>query len=152
MNAIATAERSVSRAREEVMNEAARIEEAAQLTSKAHFKAAELWGWFHIALGLPTVIIAAVAGAAAFGRLDAAGTLAGYLSLAVVVLSSITTFLDPNKRASAHTSAGNKYDALVNRVRIFRTIECWEDNPDQVLADRVRRHSEDKNALNEAGP
>jgi hypothetical protein len=121
------------------------------LTSKAHFKAAEIWGWFHIALGLPTVVIAGIAGASAFGRLDTGGVLAGYLSIAVVVLSSITTFLDPHKRASEHLTAGNKYDALLNKVRIFRTIECWEQS-DEVLSDRLKRHSEDKSALNQSCP
>jgi hypothetical protein len=151
MSTASTAERAVSRTHEEIVKEAARIEEASSLTSKAHFKAAEMWGWFHIALGLPTVIIAGVAGAAAFGKLDAGGTLAGYLSIAIVVLSSITTFLDPNKRASEHLNAGNKYDALLNKLRIFRTIECWEE-PDEVLSDRVKRYSDDKSALNQSCP
>lgn len=148
----ATSERSVSRTHEEIGKEAARIEEAALLSSKAHFKASEIWGWFHITLGLPTVIIAGLAGAVAFARLDSTGLWAGYLSIAVVVLSSITTFLDPNKRASEHLLAGNKYDALLNKVRIFRTIECWEDHPDQVLSDRLKRHSEDKSILNQSCP
>jgi hypothetical protein len=152
MSAATTSERPVSRTHEEILKEAARIEEAALLTSKAHFKASEMWGWFHIALGLPTVVIAGLTGAVAFARLDSTGLWAGYLSIAVVVLSSITTFLDPNKRASGHLTAGNKYDALLNKVRIFRTIECWEEQPDQVLSDRLKRHSEDKSTLNRSCP
>jgi hypothetical protein len=64
----------------------------------------------------------------------------------------MSTFLNPNKRASEHLNAGNKYDALLNKVRVFRTIECWEESSDQVLSERLKRHSEDKNMLNQSSP
>ena len=145
-----TSEQPVSRAHDEIVREAKRIEEAALYSSKGHFKAAELWGMFHVALGLPTVVVAAVAGAAAFARYDGDGQVAGYLSIIVVVLSSIATFLNPNKKSSEHLHAGNKYDALLNKVRIFRTIECWEESSDQVLSERLKRYSEDKATLNQS--
>jgi hypothetical protein len=152
MSAGTTSERPVSKAHDEIVKEAARIEEAALYSSKGHFKSAELWGWSHMALGLPTVVLAAVVGAAAFARLDEDGQVAGYLSIVVVVLTSIATFLNPNKKASEHLHAGNKYDALLNKVRIFRTIECWEETSDHVLSDRLKRHSEDKATLNQSCP
>ena len=151
MNA-STAERPVSRTHDEIIKEAGRIEEAALFSSKGHFKAAGLWGFFHLALGLPTVVIAGVVGAAAFARFDSGGWWAGFLSIAVVVLSSVTTFLNPNKKAADHLNAGNKYDALLNKVRIFRTIECWEETSDQVLSERLKRHSEDKSTLSQTCP
>jgi hypothetical protein len=101
---------------------------------------------------MPTVVVAGVAGAAAFARMDSDGQIAGYLSLVVVVLSSISTFLNPNKRAAEHLQAGNKSDALMNKVRIFRTIECWEETIDQVLSERLKRHAEDKAMLNQSSP
>ena len=147
-----TEERRVSKTREEIVKEVKRIEEAALLSSKGHFKAAALWGQFHMGLGIPMVVLAAVAGASAFARLNPDNTLTGVLSIVVVVLSSISTFLNPNKKASEHLNAGNKYDALLNRVRIFRTIECWDETSDQILSDRLKRHSEEKNALNQNSP
>jgi len=145
-------ERSISRTREEIIREAKRIEESVLYSSKGHFKAAALWGQFHIILGLPMVVLAAVAGASAFAQLAKDRTLAGILSIIVVVLSSITTFLNPNKKASEHLNAGNKYDALMNKIRIFRIIECWEETSDQVLSERLKRHSEDKTVLNQGSP
>jgi hypothetical protein len=105
-----TAELPLSRSRVEIIREASRIEESALHSAKGHFKAAALWGHFHLAVGLPMVALAAVAGASAFARIDQDKSLAGILSLIVVVLSSITTFLNPNKRASDHLNAANKYD------------------------------------------
>lgn len=151
-NPIQTAERGVSRPRDEIVKEAARIEEAALYSSKGHFKAAEMWGWFHVILGLLIVALAAVAGAKAFSKIDADGTMAGVLSIAVAVLSAVATFLNPNRRASDHLSAGNKYDALISKARIFRTIECWGDMPDQVLSDQLKRYSAEKASLNTASP
>ena len=149
---ITTAERSVSRTKEEIIKEAMRIEESTQFSSKSHFNAAAIFGWVHLLLGLPMVIFAAVVSASAFALFDKDGTMTGTLAIAIVILSSISTFLNPNKRASEHLNAGNKYDALLNKVRIFRTIECWEQDSDQVLSERLKRHSEDKTTLNQNSP
>ena len=151
-NIVTTAERIVSKTKEELIKEAKRIEESSLYSSKGHFKAASMWGQFHIVLGLPMVVLAAVAGASAFAQYDTEKNLAGVLSIVVVVLSSISTFLNPNKRAAEHLNYANKYDALLNKVRIFRTIECWEESSDQVLSERLKRFSEDKSTLNQNSP
>ncbi len=152
MNELSTSERAVSKTRDEIGREAQRIEEAALYSSKGHFKAAEIWGWSHHVLGLAIVVLAAIAGAKAFSKIDADGTIAGILSITVAVLSSVATFLNPNKNKTDHLSAGNKYEALVNRVRIFRTIECWGESSDQALAAKLMKFSEEKAVLNQASP
>lgn len=149
---VSTEESSASKTREEIIKEAMRIEESSLYSSKRHFNAAALFGWVHLSLGLPMVVLAAVAGASAFSRFDTDGTLTGTLSILVVILSSMSTFLNPNKRAAEHTNAGNKFDALLNKVRIFRTIKCWAESSDKVLSDRLKRHSEDKDTLNHSSP
>ena len=145
-------ERAVSKSKEAIIKEAQRIEESALLSSKGHFRAATMWGQFHIGLGLPTVVLAALAGASAFAQFDKENTVAGVLSIVIVVLSSISTFLNPNKKASVHLNAGNKYDALRDKVRIFRTIECWEESSEKNLSELLMRHSEDKSNLNQTSP
>src|SRR5687768_13912726 len=111
-----TSERSPSKSHEEIIREAHRIEEAALYSSKGHFNAAEIWGLFHVVFGLVIVVLAAVAGAKAFSRIDDDGTIAGVLSILVAVLTSVTTFLHPNKKKAEHLTAGNQYAALLNRV------------------------------------
>lgn len=147
-----TGEKVVSRTRDEVIKEAQRIEESALHSSKGHFNEAAIAGWLHVILGLPMVVLAAITGAAAFTKFDQQGILTGVLSIIIVVLSSINTFLNPNKKATDHLNAGNRYEALLNKVRIFRTIECWEQESDQVLSERLKRYSEDKSTLNQNSP
>ncbi|HWA24345.1 MAG TPA: SLATT domain-containing protein [Lacunisphaera sp.] len=142
----------ISKAKEEIVKEAKRIEESALHSAKGHFRAATLWGQFHITIGLPMVVLAAVAGASAFAKLDQDKSLAGILSIVVVVLSSVSTFLNPNKKSTDHLNAANKYDNLLNRVRIFRTIECWQETNDQALGEKLKRFSDDKAMLNQSSP
>ena len=142
-------EKIVSQTKEEIIKEAQRIEESCLCSAKGHFVAAKFWSGFHVTIGLPTAILAAFAAASAFSDHKVA---AGAISLVVTGLTAVTTFLNPNKRATSHLNAGNNYDALQNRVRIFRTIDCWGDNSDQVLTKRVKDHSEDKNKLNRESP
>ncbi len=146
------AEVSISKAKDEIIKEAQRIEEALLISSKKHFVSAQCWGIFHTVLGLPMVVISAVASVQAFKQFDNQHVLAGYLSILVAVLSAIMTFLNPNERASKHTTAGNGYDALMNRVRIFWSIDCWGEGSEAVLTKELKDFSEQKNKLNQNAP
>jgi hypothetical protein len=147
-----TSERPTSKARDEIIREAKRIEQDVLCSAKSHFVAAHFWARFHLLLGVPVVAISAVAGAAALAQFDATHILAGMLAIGVSALSAVMTFLNPNEKASAHLNAGNRYDSLRNQARIFWTIECWGDHSDQVLTERVRRLSELKDDLNKVSP
>jgi hypothetical protein len=50
-------------------------------------------------------------------------TLAGTFGLSAAALSALTTFLNPEARAGAHSAAGAAYLALKNRARIFSNIQ-----------------------------
>jgi hypothetical protein len=147
-----TAEISVSKAKDEVIKEAKRIEEALLFSSKRHFKSASLWSGFHLLIGIPVVVVSAVAGATAFAQFDVNHVIAGVLSLVVAALASLQTFLNPNSKAAAHQSAGNKYDSLMNKVRIFWCIDCWRAESDEVLTEKLKYFSEQKDTLNQSCP
>jgi len=149
---IITAEQPVSRTKEEIIKEANRIEESALYSSKGHFSAASFWGNFHIWLGIPIVILAAIAGASFISKVDNNNVIGGVISLIIAVMSAVVTFLNPNERRSAHFNAGNDYNSLQNKVRIFRTIECWEKESDHVLSERLKDFSDQKDKLNRASP
>lgn len=147
-----TAEVPVSKTKVEIIKEAKRIEEALLYSSKKHFVSAQYWSAFHMFLGLPMVVLSAVAGAEAFKQLDKQHALAGYLSIGVAVLSAIVTFLNPNEKATKNTGAGNSYDALMNRVRIFWSIDCWSEESEAVLTKQLKDFSDHKDKLNQSAP
>ncbi|MEA2911086.1 MAG: hypothetical protein QOJ15_3167 [Bradyrhizobium sp.] len=150
-----TAEAAPTKTRTEVIVEAKRIEEAALFSSKRHFEAARLWSWYHWTLGIPLVLLAALSGAApaAVDALDRVLPVSSFIPLALLVLSALSTFVDAQKRMAAHQAAGNAYDALLNEVRIFRSIDCVaEPTQDAVITDRLKNFSSRKDKQNEMSP
>ncbi|MDO9529085.1 MAG: SLATT domain-containing protein [Syntrophales bacterium] len=148
-NQITTAEQPVSKAKLEIMKESQRIEESALYSAKGHFTAAHVWSNFHLIIGVPIVILAAIAGCS---FVNDNSLIAGILSLIVAVLSAIMTFLNPNERSSSHLNAGNSYDTLQNETRIFRTIDCWREDSEQILTERLKNFSSQKGKLNQGSP
>ena len=91
-----TAERVVSKTKEVIIKEAKRIEEALLYSSKGHYSASHFWGNFHLWIGIPMVVLSAVASASALSQFDPNHIVAGLLSTVVVARAGIMTFLKPN--------------------------------------------------------
>src|SRR5215475_6229450 len=95
----------------EIIREAKRLEENSLYSCKGHHYAARGWRNRHLWLGIPTVVIAAIVGAAAFSQYakeyPLVAILGGFLSIVVAVLSGITTFLNPNELQAAHLTAAH---------------------------------------------
>jgi len=51
-----------------------------------------------------------------------------------------------------HRNAGNKYDSLMNKTRIFWSIECWQIDSDEILTEKLKYLSEQKDNLNQSCP
>ncbi|MCL6088178.1 MAG: SLATT domain-containing protein [Actinobacteria bacterium] len=149
---ITTAEKSVSKTKEEIIKEAQRIEESTMYSSKGHFVAANFWTNFHLWIGIPMILLAAIAGAYALSQFNPKHIIAGIISIIVAALSSVMTFLNPNEKASTHLNAGNNYDSLQNKVRMFWSIDCWREESEQVLTERLRYFSELKDRVNQSSP
>ena len=131
------------------VHEACRIEEDVLLSGKAHFVAAHRWGYLHLWIGVPTTVIAAIAGVTALNNYPIAG---GVLAIAVAALSALSTFLNPSGRQNAHLLAGNQYLALRNDARIFRTVEAAASMPESELKVLLQKLAERRNDLNTASP
>lgn len=138
--------------REMIIGEAKRVENDTHYSAKGHFEAANGWNKFHIVLGIPTVICAAVAGASAFSQFDNHNTVAGILAIVVAALTAVSTFLNPNEQASAHQNVGNKYNALRNRARTFYTMDALIETSDQELMKNVKELIKQRDDLNESSP
>ena len=146
----ATREQAISQSKEEIIKEAKRIEESTLLSSKGHWAAAHRWGFCHLYLGLPTTVLAAIAAAAWFKRSETYAV-AGIISTIVAALSAVSTFLNANSKSAAHLKAGNGYDALQTKVRIFATIECFDES-ETVLTKRLKDLAGEKEKLNRESP
>ena len=147
-----TAEKAISKTKDEIIKEAQRIEESALYSAKGHFVAANFWTNFHLWIGIPMVLLAAIAGASALSQFDPKHIVAGIISIIVAALSGVMTFLNPNEKASTHLNAGNNYDALQNKVRMFWSIDCWKEESEQVLTEKLKYFSEQKDRLNQSSP
>ena len=145
---ITTTEKTIPRTKEAITEEAKRIEENCLYSAKGHFVAAQFWTNFNLWIGIPTVILAAIAGTAAFAKFDKNNIAAGILSIIVAVLIAIKTFLNPQERAGAHLTSGNNYDSLLTKARIFWTINCRGEESEQVLTKRLNFLSEQRDKLN----
>lgn len=151
-----TGERPASKALEEIIREAKRLEESTLYSMKGHHCAASGWSNRHLWLGLPVVIISALVGAATFSQYaetyPAIKVIAGLLSLLVAVLSGITTFLNPNDRENAHLGAAHGFDELNNDSRLFWSVDCWQEDSDAVLTTKLKELVDRKKELNSKSP
>ena len=141
INQTTTSDQVVSKAKLEIMKESQRIEESSLVSSKGHFEAASAWSNFHLIIGIPIVVLAAVASSSFICDNN---ILAGILSLIIAVLSAVMTFLNPNEKSSSHLNAGNSHDTLQNEVRMFRSIDCWREDSEQLLTERLKNYSNQK--------
>jgi hypothetical protein len=152
-DASTTEESIVSRTLQEVIKEAKRIEERSRLTSKSHFKAAAVWANLHLLVGIPAVVLAAIASALAHSQVSDTKIDVAIISVAVAALTALQTFLNPSEREQKHLVAGNNYASLENRTRIFWTIQCWQEpNSDSALTARVLHLSEEDDKLKSSSP
>jgi len=130
-----------------IANELKRIEEDCIHSGKAQFNAADRWTRYHYSLGVPSVAMSALAGAAFFRD---HGMVAAGLSSLVALLTALMTFLKPSERSSSHKAAGDQYLALRNDARIFREIRLNHTCDDQSAIDGLDEFTTRRNELNKA--
>lgn len=132
-----------------LLSECERIEEDSEQSAKRHFNAASRWSNYHNRLGIPSVLIAAIASAFSF---SAEHVLGGILAATTASLTAILTFLKPSERSSSHTSFGNQYLRLRNEARIFREIDIPSSKDTEKLKEQLLQFAERRDDLNESAP
>jgi len=142
-------ERVISKPKKEIIKEAQRLYENCLYTSKSHYIEARFWQNLHLWIGVPTLLMAGIAGTLAFADVR---VLAGILSMVIVALTSLTTFLNPKDQANSHRNAGSNYDALMTKARMFWLIDCWREESDDVLTERLKGYSEERDRMNRECP
>ncbi len=149
---ITTKETTPSKTKEEIIKEAKRIEESTLYSAKKHFVTSDFWQIFHFILGVPVVVLSAIVGVSIFSQFDSDKKITGIMTLIITGLSALMTFFNPNDKASAHKNCGNNYDSLCNKVRLFRTIDCWREESEDVLTEKIKYYAEQRDRLNQDAP
>jgi len=126
-----------------------RIEEDCIHSGKAQFNASERWSCYHYWLGIPSVILSTLGGAA---FLESYTGVAAFLSFFAATLTALMTFLKPSQRASQHQSSGSQYLALRNDTRVFREIKLCHVCDEQSAIDGLDEFTKRRNELNSASP
>lgn len=129
--------------------EAARIEEDSEHSFKGHYNAAARWARYHLYLGLPSALIAAVAGAAAFKNQP---EIAGGLALLSTALTTVLTFLKPSERSELHKTAAGHYHTLRNQTRLFREIELANGTSNEEAKARLLDLAKARDDMNQSSP
>lgn len=133
--------------KDRVRNELERIEEDCIHSGKAHFNAGDRWNRYHMFLGVPAVILSALAGAAFFKDYP---EIAGIMSSVVAILTALMTFLKPSERAASHKSSGDQYLTLRNDARVLRTIKLDVTCDDPAAIANLDDITKRRNELNQA--
>lgn len=103
--------------------EAGRLEGVCLRRALGHRRACNFWNAMNYFLGVPSVVLAAVAGTSAFAAAGRHHVLAGILALIAAVLSALSTFLNPSQNARLHQHASASYGALEGDFRRFASID-----------------------------
>ncbi|MGH2945520.1 MAG: SLATT domain-containing protein [Solirubrobacteraceae bacterium] len=128
--------------------EAKRIESDALYTGQANFRQAVIFGRLHTLLGLPAVLLAALAGTAIIAAWS--NTLAGACAIGATVFASADLFISSERRAAEHSSQGVEYRQLQHEARRLRTLAPFSEPLESRrtrLQDLLRRQT-DLNRLN----
>jgi hypothetical protein len=90
--------------------------------AERHYAAETPWYHANYWFGIPAIMLAGVAGAAAFAKLDPTGIVSGVISTVVAVLSGLMTFLDPSKKADTHHRFAKAYERLYHETGFFSRV------------------------------
>jgi hypothetical protein len=133
----------------ELCNEAARLQEDVLWSEKAHFAMATVWRRAHYWLGIPSALLAAFAGVSA---LKLSPELAAVLAALSVLLTSLLTFLQPEKRATEHHQTGIAYSDLRGKLRRLRLIEALDATKTEELKQELSEYAATKTEIMKSAP
>ncbi len=145
-----------------LVKEAKRIHEDTLFCSAGHTREARFWNSMQFWLGIPSTMIAALAGVTSVAGPDSGVEslglganrflVTGILSLVSAVLVGLMTFLDPKGQAAKHYEAMTLYDALLFKVRMFYEIRCRRGGDAQALTAELQELSEQLGRLHTQTP
>ena len=119
--------------------------------ANVHDYSAERWDRRHYALGLPIVVLSALASTSAFSDIQYSDVAAGSIALVVAVLSALVTFLNPHKEAELHRAASANHRSLGFRARTI-VDDFYLGTPHAPLVKRLRALEDEREKLIRESP
>ena len=133
--------------------EAQRIAQQCLLAAERHYAAETPWYHMNYWIGIPSALLAAVAGTSAVPKLGMPEWLPVAAGLLAASLTSLLTFLDPHKRASVHHTTARNYEALYHAASFFARFELVEEAADTgALRTKLLKLNADFNELLKSSP
>jgi hypothetical protein len=117
-----------------------------------HARSADRWENLNYYLGVPIVVLSAVASASALTDFDRSNVVAGVLALVVAVLSAVATRLNAQKASELHRTAAAKYETLDLRARSLVADLQLGEQGDEVLTGIRKLEEEQAKLIVESPP
>lgn len=137
-----------------IADELRRLEESAMYSAQTQFETAKHWRSVHLMMGIPTSLLAAVAGTTAL--VESTGRIAaGILALVSAGLGAIMTTVNAPQRMTHATSCANAYLEVQTAARQTRTVDLHvlpADEARSVLAELTARRDEQNRAADPPSP
>ncbi|WP_329222156.1 SLATT domain-containing protein [Streptomyces sp. NBC_01485] len=134
-------------------DELRRLEESAMYTAQMQFETAKHWRGVHLMMGIPTSLLAAIAGTTAL--VESTGRIAaGVLALVSAGLGTIMTTVNPPQRMTHATTCANAYLEVQTAARQTRAVDLPSmplDEARAVLAELTTRRDEQNRASDPPG-
>lgn len=133
-------------------------EEGTELEGQCHYQATGYWWAGHYwsivqtAIGLPTVVLAAVSGVSALSTFPHHQIVAGVLAITVAVLTAVSTFLGPGEQHTVAIESGKNFSELASRTRIFTKITAPRTEDESQLVATLESLRAEYNELVRAAP
>ncbi|WP_329249165.1 SLATT domain-containing protein [Streptomyces sp. NBC_01478] len=116
--------------RSAIVDELRRLEESAMYSAQMQFETAKYWRGVHLMMGIPTSLLAAVAGTTAL--VESTGRIAaGILALVSAGLGAVMTTVNAPQRMAHATTCANTYLEVQTAARQTRAV----DLPSMPIAD-----------------
>lgn len=111
-----------------IKDEAKHLVALCLLAAERHYAAETPWYHVNYYLGIPSMIVAAIAGATALSTFAGHEWVTAGIALLAAALSALLTFLDPYKRASVHHTTARGYEAIYHAAGRFLRLNLTKDN------------------------
>lgn len=118
------------------------------ILAEEHTLAADSWGGYHFLLGILATALSAAVGAGIFSESGIFVIIAGILSLILVIISAVGTFLNSEQRSISHHKAGTSFRVLSNRAQLLVDIDLkLRKKSDEELANQLKKLSDERDEL-----